>query len=915
MDQEAPTPEALARQIAALQQQLQALEAQKASQQTSISGGAALQGAGHRAAQEGSAIVERDVHGSLVLGNNNSVTTIRHIYQGAPGTPVLDEAGFNQALGRYLAWVEERYGRLNLRGVERREQQVLSLTLDDVYVSLAAVVTPERKQQRRPPAGTPEEQTEPLDMSRLLPLSPRLMLTGGPGCGKTTYLHLIASSVARAIRLNEPRPVAQHLGLAEPLPLPIVVALSEFNRYRRRHAQADDPHQGTLARFISHSLIRQQAAIGLPPDFFERLLMQGQTCLLLLDGLDEVANERERVLVARAVENLAYNGGVARMVVTSRSRAYQGEAVLPETFRLALVQPMSAKQVAALAGRWCAAVYGETEAAQETQRLQAAITGLEDLRQARGEARLADTPLMVTIVAIVHYNQRRLPEQRAELYEKCVEVLLTEGHHGASDATYELADWGGSLAEKRGLLAFLAHSMMSAGAEAGRAVDQRQLARWLRPRLASRHGEALADEQLATFVRAMRERGSLLTERGGSYQFTHLTFQEFLCAYHLAESVRDPARIVALWVQQGCLPDAWWREAILLTVGYVGLKSVDTALEMVQGLAALPRHDETALAAAELAATAFMELESQNAVVKTAVVERLLALLTDPDLAAAPLLRLLGGDALGRLGDPRPGVCTLESALCPVAAGPFLMGEKKDSVTIREPFAIARYPVTNAQFQLFVADGGYRAKWRHCWTEAGWEEKRKRGWTGPRNNRTGFDLPNQPVTGVSWYEAVAFCRWLAACTGKPYRLPTEAEWERAARHTDGRTYPWGEGWPAGVANTQEAELQRPTAVGVFPGDRAVCGAQDMSGNVNEWCQTRWCDERGQEYPARYAAGDGREDLAGGNDVWRVWRGGAYDDSHNTYPRGSARAGVCGPNNDFGDGGFRVVVSPFLDSGR
>jgi predicted NACHT family NTPase len=88
------------------------------------------------------------------------------------------------------------------------------------------------------------------------------------------------------------------------------------------------------------------------------------------------------------------------------------------------------------------------------------------------ESRLADTPLLVTIIAIVHYNQRRLPEQRAELYDKCVEVLLTESTHTASDATYELADWGGSLAEKRGLLANLAYEMMSAGEAAGRSVKR-----------------------------------------------------------------------------------------------------------------------------------------------------------------------------------------------------------------------------------------------------------------------------------------------------------------------------------------------------------------------------------------------------------------------------------------------------------
>ncbi|MGB5059542.1 MAG: hypothetical protein WBO48_12640, partial [Candidatus Promineifilaceae bacterium] len=334
---------------------LQSLSKQKDAMRAKLDGSGILQqGSGNQAAKERSAIVGGDVGGSIVTGDNNSVTQIRNVYLGASGRPALSEEAFNQALGRYLGWVEQRYGRLNLRGVEKREQQVLSLTLDDLYVSLAAVLNPARQDRWRKPEG---ERIEPIDMGRLLPVSPRLVITGGPGCGKTTYLHLIASTLAHAIRTNETEVVTQHLGLAAPLPLPIVVSLSDYNRYRRRHNQSDDPRQGTLIAFISHSLIRQQAGINLPPDFFERLLVQGKACLLLLDGLDEVANERERALVRQAVEDLSFNAGVRQIVVTSRTRAYQGQAVLPETFRLATVQPMDADQVAALAARWCRAVY------------------------------------------------------------------------------------------------------------------------------------------------------------------------------------------------------------------------------------------------------------------------------------------------------------------------------------------------------------------------------------------------------------------------------------------------------------------------------------------------------------------------------------------------------------------------------
>ena len=876
--------------------------------------GAVAQGAGATAVGPRGVNIGGDVGGGIVTGDNNSVTHIHHVYQQAPGQPALDEAAFTAALGRYLGWVERRYGRLDLRGVEKREQQVLSLTLDDVYVSLAAVLAPERKKApRRAPEEEPEAHMQPIDMSRLLALSPRLVITGGPGSGKTTYLRLIAAGVTRALRLNQPQAVQTHLGLAAPLPLPVMISLSDYNRYRRRHSQSDDPRQGTLIAFISHSLIRQQAAIGLPADFFERLLVQGQSCLLLLDGLDEVANERERALVRRAVEELADNGGVRQIVVASRTRAYQGQAALPEEFRVAAVQPMTPAQVDALAARWCTAVYDPLDAPQEAARLQTAIANLERHRRARQEARLADTPLLVTIIAIVHYNQRRLPEQRAELYEKCVEVLLTEGHHPASDATYELADWGGTLPEKRSLLAYLAHTMMSAGEQAGRSVNERQLAAWLRPRLARRYGEAEAEAQVTTFIRAMRERGSLLDERGGWYQFTHLTFQEFLCAYYLAETVREPAKMVEFLLENSRLAQAWWRETTLLTAGYLGLKSEETALAFLTELICLPQRDGPALAAAELAGAALLELESQDARVKTAVTDRLVDLLTDKALTAEPALRMLAGDALGRLGDPRPGVCTLEPELMPVAAGAFQMGDKKlHAIEIAQPYAIARYPVTNAQFRMFVDDGGYTERWRRCWTDDGWRWRKDR--TGPYDWGEKFALPNQPRVGVNWYEAVAYARWLVEKTGRPYRLPTEAEWERAARHTDGRTYPWGEGWQDGMANTQEAGLERTTAVGSFPQDTAVCGAQDLSGNVNEWCQTRWRDENGKDYSLPYRADDGREKLAGGNNVVRVWKGGAWDDAHSAYPRCGARLWYY-PVDANWYYGFRLVLSPFFDPGR
>jgi formylglycine-generating enzyme required for sulfatase activity len=101
-------------------------------------------------------------------------------------------------------------------------------------------------------------------------------------------------------------------------------------------------------------------------------------------------------------------------------------------------------------------------------------------------------------------------------------------------------------------------------------------------------------------------------------------------------------------------------------------------------------------------------------------------------------------------------------------------------------------------------------------------------------------------------------------------------------------------------------------VGIFPGDRSEDGLLDMAGNVNEWCQTRWRDEAGQEYPLPYRLDDGREELGGGDNVGRVIKGGSYYDDKTRWPRCACRDG-SDPNYRFYIIGFRLVVSPLLTS--
>jgi formylglycine-generating enzyme required for sulfatase activity len=215
-----------------------------------------------------------------------------------------------------------------------------------------------------------------------------------------------------------------------------------------------------------------------------------------------------------------------------------------------------------------------------------------------------------------------------------------------------------------------------------------------------------------------------------------------------------------------------------------------------------------------------------------------------------------------------------------------------DLSTIR----IARYPVTVVQYNAFVEAGGYDR--RTFWTPVGWEWKEDKGIAGPKGFSGSLDLPNHPIVGVSWYEALAFCKWLSGIMQQDIRLPTEAEWEKAARGFDGRHYPWGNEFYADRGNVEWTDLGTTSVVGLFSHGASPYEVQDMSGNVWEWCQSLY-----RPYP--YQASDGREDLV--TEWLRVIRGGSWRDIQD-YARCSSRGSRL-PDTRSDEIGFRVCVAP------
>jgi formylglycine-generating enzyme required for sulfatase activity len=212
--------------------------------------------------------------------------------------------------------------------------------------------------------------------------------------------------------------------------------------------------------------------------------------------------------------------------------------------------------------------------------------------------------------------------------------------------------------------------------------------------------------------------------------------------------------------------------------------------------------------------------------------------------------RIAAAQALGYLGDPRL------ADMVAIPAGEFIIGEGDGQRRVFvDAFKISKYPVTNMQYQTFVAATGHPAP-RH------WQE----GTYPP-------DKANHPVVNVSWDDAVAYCRWLSEATGKEYRLPTEEEWEKAAswdvEKGVKRTYPWGAQFDASLCNTSESGIGDTTPVGVYPGGASPYGVMDMAGNVWEWCAD-WYDENMRYRVLRGGSWDRTLELA--HCAYRYWPG-------------------------------------------
>jgi formylglycine-generating enzyme required for sulfatase activity len=777
---------------------------------------------------------------------------------------------------------------------------------------------------------------EAMEVEAALGRSSRLIVLGHPGAGKTTLLKHLALRAARGDpKLARVITESYQPGRLTAPPIPVLLTLNDL-------AQGGNSIvEGIVAAFARHGFPD-------PSIFVDRALARGW-CLLLLDGLDEVASKRLRYHLVEEIDKLAADHRGNTLVVTSRIHGF--DYFFRSDFTLLEVVDFDWEQIRCFLESWFA------DMPERAEDLMSVLAEKPRIRL------LAANPLLLSIIALIYEQDLRLPERRVELYERCVWVLLEEWER---------------LKGRAGERQFAPDVTLRALEELALRFHQGECIAMDRDQLLTHLREILP--QASAFLDEVLDRTGLLRQMShNSYAFTHLTLQEFLAACAIRQDIRQTGDYSPVLDR---LDDSWWRETIILLAGI----ERDATLLIRGILAARPRSREVLL----LAVRCLTDADETETQLRADVARRVVRWLkkTDDyrlvqgveDLAYAldeaawadltnglrapgpsgrvriagllgaigaergvpPLVeaamsdkvakvRIAAGDALGAIGSdvaikrlsavlhdgsepPKVRIAAAEAlgrisldavdkkvcrvltafltdrnsdvrreaskalrfAFAFIPAGEFLMGAEKldqDAKDDEKPkhrvdldaYYIARYPVTEAQYHSFAEATGHRPS-DH--------------WTGnyPPEGKEGL-----PVVQVSWRDAVAYCKWLAGELRLPIRLPTEAEWEKAASWDArvagaGQPNGWKRRWPWGnndVGNQGRAvspgmgmtvKEYSPMSVGAYsPAEDSPYGVADMAGNVWQWCSTVL-----KAYP--YKAHDGREDLDASGP--RVLRGGS-----------------------------------------
>ena len=811
--------------------------------------------------------------------------------QPAAGSRKPNDGALSQELDRYRRAVESLHETLPLAGFKTKLR--VPIDLEELYVPLQAhvdlrasgdaVFADAREGEERLKSAHGALDIALIDAFREAAKRRRrgLVILGDPGSGKTTHL--------KRLLLWCLRQGPEEMGLARES-LPVFLPLRDLR----------DLSKG-IDVFIEQTL--DNPHLQMSKGFGARLLARGRL-LLLFDGLDEVSGPKDRAKVARWIEQAAQARPSCTAVVTCRFAGYDKAARLGTEFLEFHLRPLTREQSETFIGNW----YRVVETGLAPDPAQGAITAQQrahdlikrlrapDFRSAR-MVEMTRNPLLLANLCLVHRDRGALPRGRHQLYDECIEVLLERWREGKTLAINVSAEVGRRVLQPAALWLH---------AEEGRTrASAHDLAPILAPALKATQWR---DGDAAGFLRTVRDESGLLTGWGPDhFGFMHLGFQEYLAGCELRRLAFEGDKDAVLKDLASHFGESWWQEVILMLLAQ-GNPSLFTPF-MQQAL----RHPRFGAAtellglileeAAEVSVTPFVELLQQSPgedpghwarqLNALHILERLGA-----DAELNTLVKSLRQHPLGEVqalaqaraqAAIRPTRVTQQGGveLVPIPGGTFRMGspasdegygDERPEHDVQVPsFYLGRHPVTNEEFGRFL--------------KANPDVEEPSFWGARLLNQA-----RQPVVGVSWQDARRFAVWAEG------RLPTEAEWEYAARAGTTTRYWWGDEVGKNNANCAECgsrwDDKQTATVGSFQPN--AFGLHDMLGNVWEWVEDCWHES----YKGAPTDGSAWGKQQGDDCALRVIRGGSWDSDPRDV-RSAYRDRYTPGSRDY-DVGFRLV---------
>ncbi len=705
-----------------------------------------------------------------------------------------------------------------------------------------------------------EKQMKDITIEQIINKSNRSIILGDAGSGKTTLFHHLVHKYST--------PDTEYI--------PILLTLREWLK---------NPAQGPIQAFCRLFAQNQwELDAGRIRELETALIKQWQNgkILLLLDGLDEMS-EADLKTTCNWIEAVAGQGN--KILVSCRRASYR--ALLDRrNWLLYSINPFNADDRLEFIYNY---FQGQPEIAKRLSDLVEIRSGLRSLGQ---------VPLLMGLICYIYEQSRQaLPEKRVELYERCVEVLLLRREEQQFEAITDF---------KKKFLGHLAFYFFNHADQQRREVFTRAevLVELLKiTREKSELRSLLPVDRIDDFFEELVKKNSLLLAVGNEQLcFPHRSFQEYFAACYLDEQSDGFVQVT-----EKLYKDPYWTETICL---YAGMQTNATRLVNALGNT-LGKQGRLDLVLRLIPDTIRLDWDQLDKVtlnwkVRRSAVEQLVLPEPNPD-RVEEIINILEGVlkadvnanvrysaliALEKVGTPEakrivgathiiPEYVLLEHKpysdtirgikfqinqtagrppnMVLVPGGSCTMGETNKKVTVK-PFYMSIFPVTNREFRQFVEASGYNAE--KYWTKEGWKERNKEKWEIPRLwDHARFNQERQPVVGVSWYEAFAYCHWLteAQKAKKPFRLPKEEEWEWAARGPKGNECAFGE-WNEDIPrwdswNDYDKGLTSGTSRvnSVYKENISDFGLSDLTGNVWEWTDS-WYTE----------------------DKYRVIRGGSWD---------------------------------------